>query len=173
MCANNPDILHIAMLWRMHPHSVVCLKTKISCLLLCRGVAKNPGEWLPPDGDLRKQLCCGGQPVKVADTATDIPFPSPSSSPPTVLELTFPEDVAPDYMVFVLHSPPRDWFKQPSPGRPSTNFMLPLKQTLKQILSRSSFLKAIYAYKQTQPLQETKPSSTQCVHQQHLSTGCP
>lgn len=132
-------------------------------VLRCRGVAKNPGEWLPPDGDFREQLRCGGQPVKFEGAATDIPFPSPNSSPPSVLELTFPADVAPEYMVFVLHSPPNEWFKQPTPGRPSTNFLLPLKQALKTMASRRAFLNAIYAYKRTQPLQQIKPSSSQSV----------
>ncbi|CDI84940.1 hypothetical protein EPH_0013730 [Eimeria praecox] len=123
-------------------------------LLLHWGVAKNPGEWLPPAGEFREQLRCAGQPVKCGEAATDIPFPSPDSCPPPALELTFPVDVAPEYMVFVLHSPPHEWFKHPTPGRPSTNFMLPLKQALKQMLSRCAFLKAITCYKQTQPTQD-------------------
>ncbi|CDJ32881.1 alpha-glucan water dikinase 1, putative [Eimeria mitis] len=130
-------------------------------LLLHWGVAKNPGEWLPPSSELMEQLRCKGQPVKFKDGASDIPFPSShSSSSPPVLELTFPADVAPEYMVFVLHSPPNEWFKQATPGRPSTNFMVPLKQAIKLMLSRSALLKAIAAYKQTQPLQQIKPSST-------------
>ncbi|CDJ46284.1 alpha-glucan water dikinase 1, putative [Eimeria brunetti] len=129
-------------------------------LLLHWGVGKNPGDWLAPDGAFREQLRCGGQPVKFGDAATDIPFPSPSSSPHQELELSFPADVAPDYMVFVLHSPPHEWFKQPNPGRPSTNFVLPLKKAIKQMGSRSAFLKAVAAYRDTQPLEQIKPAGT-------------
>lgn len=93
------------------------------------------------------------------ENATDTAFPSPSSSPPPLLEFSFPAEVAPDYLVFVLHSPPHDWYKQPTPGRPSTNFMLPIKHALNQILSKGALLKAIAAYKQMQPLQNLKPSS--------------
>lgn len=128
-------------------------------LFLHWGVAKNPGEWSSPTGEFRELLRCGGQEVTFGENATDIAFPSPSSSPPPLLELSFPAEVAPDYLVFVLHSPPHDWYKQPTPGRPSTNFMLPLKQALNQILSKGALLKAIATYKQTQPLQKLKPSS--------------
>lgn len=131
------------------------------CLWRCRGVARNPGEWLPPEGEFREQLRSNGSPVQFGETATDIPFPSPNSSPPPVLDLSFPVDAAPEYLVFVLHSPPHEWFKQTTPGRPSTNFMLPLKQALKQLVSRTAFLKAIDAYKKSQPLQHIKPSTAQ------------
>lgn len=128
-------------------------------LFLHWGIAQNPGEWLPPSGKFREMLRCGGEKVIFGETATDTTFPSPSSSPPPVLEFSFPADAAPNYLVFVLHSPPYDWYKQPAQGRPSTNFMLPLRHILSKILSKGALLDSITAYKQMQPLQSVKPSS--------------
>ncbi|OEH76639.1 alpha-glucan water dikinase [Cyclospora cayetanensis] len=125
-------------------------------LFLHWGVAKNPGEWMAPEGEFRESLRSCGQRVKFGETATDIAFPSPSSSPPPVLDLTCPAHVAPEYLVFVLHSPPHEWFKQPNPGRPSTNFMLPLRQALNQMLSKVALLNAISAYKETQPIPDSE-----------------
>lgn len=128
-------------------------------MLRIRGVAKNPGEWVPPAGEFRELLRCNGQKVTFGDTATDIPFPSPSSSPPPVLELSFPADVSPEYLVFVLHSPPNDWFKQPTAGRPSTNFMLPLRPALHRVLSKGAFLESIAAYKEPHIVHSVNPST--------------
>ncbi|KAL8429187.1 hypothetical protein ACSSS7_006746 [Eimeria intestinalis] len=128
-------------------------------LLLHWGVASNPGEWRTPGSEMLEHLRVNGQKLVSEGEAHRIPFASPSSSPPPVLELSCPVDDAPDYLVFVLHSPPNGWYKQQNPGRPSSNFVLPLKKSLSQVLSKGHFLKAISAFKADQPLHNVKPSS--------------
>ncbi|KAL8455396.1 hypothetical protein Emag_000780 [Eimeria magna] len=128
-------------------------------LFLHWGVASNPGEWRPPSKELLEHLRFNGQKLISGESTPKIPFASPSSSPPPVLELSCPVDAAPDFLVFVLHSPPNGWFKQQNHGGPPSNFVLPLKKSLSQVLSKGQFLKAVSAFKAEQPLHSVKPSS--------------
>ncbi|KAL8426398.1 hypothetical protein Efla_006230 [Eimeria flavescens] len=128
-------------------------------LLLHWGVANTPGEWHPPPEALLNNLKCNGEKMAFAEGRLDIPFSSPSSSPPPLLDLSCPVDLAPEFLVFVLHSPPHEWFKQQTTNRPPSNFLLPIKKGLAQVLARSLFLKAVSAFKAQQPLHHVKPSS--------------
>ncbi|CBZ54723.1 hypothetical protein NCLIV_051500 [Neospora caninum Liverpool] len=106
------------------------------------GVGNHAHEWYGLAEDLQSRLRSSSEthfPWGAAETA----FPSPSSSPPPVVTLSFPEGLAPAYLSFLFHTQFNEWIRQQGGG----NLVLAVHQLLQQNEQQAAFLDTVIASK--------------------------
>ncbi|KFG35896.1 putative alpha-glucan water dikinase 1, partial [Toxoplasma gondii GAB2-2007-GAL-DOM2] len=106
------------------------------------GVGNHGHEWKGLSEELQKSLHSTSEttfPWGAAETA----FPSPSSSPPPVVTLSFPEAQAPAFISFLFRTQFHEWIRQQGGG----NLVLPVHQLLQENEQQTAFLDTIIAVK--------------------------
>ncbi|PFH37115.1 putative alpha-glucan water dikinase 1 [Besnoitia besnoiti] len=114
------------------------------------GVGNNPHEWNGLSPELQSGMHSSSE-TQFPWGAAKTTFPSPSSSPPPVVVLAFPESLVPAYMCFLFHTQWNEWIRQQG----GSNLVLAVQQLVQQVDQQKGFLDTILASKTT-PAQNGK-----------------